>query len=92
MIYGSKLVVETLQLYKHKATSCQLSRKVWRVKSGKLAKDPRDVFHSAKKIFMSHAAMSPLPKPAIQAVQKFTREFSETGTIREDPMSQRNYL
>jgi len=33
---------------------------------------------------MNHAAMSPLPKPAIQAMQKFTKEFSETGTIQEE--------
>ena len=36
------------------------------------------------KIFMNHAAMSPLPKPAIKAMQKFTKEFSETGTIRRE--------
>ncbi|MFB0514353.1 MAG: aminotransferase class V-fold PLP-dependent enzyme, partial [Candidatus Bathyarchaeia archaeon] len=36
------------------------------------------------KIFMNHAAMSPLPKPAIQAMQKFTKEFSETATIQEE--------
>jgi cysteine desulfurase/selenocysteine lyase len=37
------------------------------------------------KIFMNHAAMSPLPKPTIQAVQRFTKAFSETGAIQEDP-------
>ncbi len=37
------------------------------------------------KIFMNHAAMSPLPKPAIQAIQKFTKEFSETATFKDDP-------
>lgn len=36
------------------------------------------------KIFLNHAAMSPLPKPAIQAMRKFTKEFSETATIQED--------
>jgi len=34
---------------------------------------------------MNHAAMSPLPKPTIQAVQRFTKAFSETGAIQEDP-------
>ncbi|NIV44212.1 aminotransferase class V-fold PLP-dependent enzyme, partial [Candidatus Bathyarchaeota archaeon] len=37
------------------------------------------------KVFLNHAAMSPLPKPAIQAMQKFTKEFSETAAFRDDP-------
>lgn len=37
------------------------------------------------RIFMNHAAMSPLPEPVVQAMQKFTKEFSETGTIRDEP-------
>jgi len=35
-------------------------------------------------IFLNHSGMSPLPKPVVQAVQESTKEFSETGTIRED--------
>lgn len=37
------------------------------------------------KIFLNHAATSPLPKPTVQAMQKFAKEFSETGTMRGDP-------
>jgi len=37
------------------------------------------------KVFLNHAAMSPLPKPAIQAMQKFTKEFSETAAFEGDP-------
>jgi len=37
------------------------------------------------KIFLNHAATSPLPKPAVQAMQKFAKEFSETGTMRGEP-------
>ncbi len=36
------------------------------------------------KIFLNHAAMSPLPKPVLRAMQKFARDFSETGIMSED--------
>ncbi len=36
------------------------------------------------RIFMNHAGMSPLPKPAIQAMQRFTKGFCETATIQGD--------
>ncbi len=72
------------QLYKRKATICQPCRKVWGVKSEKSPKDSRDVSYSTKQDFMNHAGMSPLPKPAVQAMQRFAKEFSETATIKED--------
>ncbi len=36
------------------------------------------------KIFLNHAAMSPLPKPAIRAMQNFIKEFSQTATVRRE--------
>ena len=36
------------------------------------------------KVFLNHAAMSPLPIPAIRAMQKFMKEFSQTATVRRE--------
>ena len=36
------------------------------------------------KIFMNHAAISPYPKPVLEAMRKHTEEFSEFGTISGD--------
>jgi len=37
------------------------------------------------KVFLNHAAQSPLPRPVIEAMQKFMDAFSETGIMNSDP-------
>jgi len=37
------------------------------------------------KVFLNHAGQSPLPKPAVEAVQKFMDEFAATGVMNSDP-------
>jgi cysteine desulfurase/selenocysteine lyase len=37
-----------------------------------------------KKVFLNHAAESPLPKPVAEAVKKYATEFSSTGTTSVD--------
>ena len=45
----------------------------------------RKMFPAAQnKVFLNHAAMSPLPIPAIRAMQKFMKEFSQTATVRRE--------
>jgi len=37
------------------------------------------------KVFLNHAGQSPLPKPVVDAMQKFMSEFSATGVMNGDP-------
>lgn len=45
----------------------------------------RDEFPITRsKVFLNHAAQSPLPKPVVDAMRDFIEEFSATGTTKGD--------